>query len=297
MAIVATAISCTKKAPDTIVKEADRTITPCAGNITSLTIFSPELGKEMEVDIWTPDGYPEKGVKYPVLYMHDGQNVFDSTDTWMHNEWQVDEAATRLQKEGKIRVPIIVAVYNDESRGIDYMPANYYDYLPDSINMRGCDLEGYNVPVPLSNEYITFLCETLKPYIDYTYQTNPKRENTALMGSSMGALVSIYGIQYRPDIFGIAMGLSFPALENYWDLQSHALAHMPDPETHRIYVDTGDSDLDATFFPCFDKIEGIMQKQGFDHEHLCVRVFPGEGHNEGAWARRVEIPLEFAFGK
>lgn len=286
---------CAKKAPEVIVTIANRDVKTCAGKVQSISVFSPQLAKNIEVDIWLPEGYPEHGKRYPVLYMHDGQNVLDSTHTWMHNEWQVDEAITSLGDS--IDAPIVVAIYNDDNRAIDYMPENYYDYLPYSMRFTGINLEGFYVPVPMSTQYVNFIAETLKPYIDYKYQTDPKPEATALMGSSMGALISLYGIQRHPEVFGSALCLSFPAIDYIWDVQRQAIASLPDPATHRLYFDTGDADLDATFFPAFDEIEPILRTHGYNADNALVKVFPGEGHNEGAWARRLTIPLQFAFGK
>lgn len=273
--------------------KADRVVTPCSGRVECRSIFSPELGKTMLFDVFLPEQYGHQPM--PVMYVHDGQNVFDSTHTWMHQEWQIDEAVMRLGNQGEIRTPIVVAIYNDADRGIDYMPANYYDFLPDDEREKGLNLEGFDVPEPHSKAYLDFICHTLKPYIDSLYCTLPNRENTALMGSSMGALVSIYAAAYCPEYFGCCMGLSFPALDQIWNLQQSALLANTDTLT-RLYIDTGDAGLDAEFFPAFYEIEPILRANGYSDRNLLIRVFPGEDHNETCWARRVEIPIKWAFG-
>lgn len=269
-----------------------RTITPCKGRVECDSLYSPELQKMMHYDVYLPEQYGAEPM--PVLYMHDGQNIFDSTHTWMHQEWQVDEAIVRLSERGEIRTPIVVGIYNDEDRGIDYMPANYYDLLPDEQRETGLNLEGFDVPEPHSQAYLDFICHTLKPHIDSLYQTLPDRANTALMGSSMGALVSVYAAAYCPQYFGCCMGLSFPALESIWPLQKAAFKANSDTRT-RLYIDTGDAGLDAEFFPAFHEVEPILRSNGYTDANLLVRVFSGADHNETCWAQRVEIPIHWAF--
>lgn len=272
--------------------KADRVITPCQGRVECHSIYSPELGKTMYYDVFLPEQYGEQAM--PVLYMHDGQNIFDSTHTWMHQEWQVDEAIARLSEHGEIRTPIVVGIYNDRDRGVDYMPANYYDQLTEEERKKGLNLEGFDVPEPHSQAYLDFICHTLKPHIDSVYNTLPDRKNTAMMGSSMGALVSVYAAAYCPEYFGCCMGLSFPALESIWPLQQVALRANTDTLT-RLYIDTGDAGLDAKFFPAFNEVEPILQENGYSEQNLMVRIFPGEDHNETCWAKRVEIPIRWAF--
>lgn len=273
---------------------SERVITPCQGRVECHSIYSPELGKTMHYDVFLPEQYGEQAM--PVLYMHDGQNIFDSTHTWMHQEWQVDEAVARLSERGEIRTPIVVGIYNDEDRGIDYMPSNYYDLLTPEERVKGLNLEGFDVPEPHSKAYLDFICHTLKPHIDSLYCTLPDRCNTAMMGSSMGALVSVYAAAYCPEYFGCCMGLSFPALEQIWPLQQAALRANTDTLT-RLYIDTGDAGLDAEFFPTFYELEPILRANGYSDRNLLVRIFPGEDHNETCWAKRVEIPIRWAFSR
>ncbi len=270
-----------------------RDITPCSGRVECLSLYSPQLQKQMQVDVWLPETYDQGDACFPVLYAHDGQNLLDSTHTWMHQEWQVDEAITRMADDS-ILPPIAVCIYNDEDRFRDYMPANLYTYLSEEQRREGLNLEGLPVPEPRSKAYIDFIICTLKPHIDSLYRTLPDREHTAMMGSSMGALVSVYAAAYRPDVFGCCMGLSFPAIAEIWDIQRQALQENTDVRT-RLYIDTGDAGLDATFFPQFNEIEPLLHTCGYDSTTLMVRVFPGADHNETCWAQRVDIPLRFAF--
>ena len=143
------------------------------------------------VSVWLPEGYTQ-GAPFDVLYMHDGQMLFDAKTTWNHQEWMVDEVLGSIIGAGEMRPCIVVAVDNTNDRLMEYFPdkaANYLEAKPDSFTPKG-------------DAYLRFLVEELKPFIDDTYQPLSSREHTFLMGSSMGGLISLYALCEYPEVFG-----------------------------------------------------------------------------------------------
>ena len=140
--------------------------------------------------------------RYPVLYMHDGQNLFDPALSYIGVDWGLDEAITRLAAEGRVREAIVVGIWNTPKRFAEYMPAKAITESglpgdwPDMAWMRRQEI--------VSDDYLRFIVEELKPRVDATYRTLPGREDTSIMGSSMGALISLYALTEYPEVFGAA---------------------------------------------------------------------------------------------
>ena len=247
-----------------------------------------------DVDVWLPPSYaahPER--RYPVVYMHDGQNLFDPTLVWGGNDWDVDGAMTRLAASGEAREAIVVGVWNTARRFEEYMPqvgegeqvATGVDWYP-------------SVPraALASDEYLRFLVEELKPFVDARYRTLPGRDDTVVMGSSMGGLISLYALAKYPDVFGGA-----GAVSTHWPAGDGAMvdwlaAHLP-AGTHRIWFDHGTETLDAGYAPYQLRMDAAMQAAGWmrgrDWES---RVYEGAAHEEKSWRARVGEPLRFLLG-
>lgn len=237
------------------------------------------------VDVWLPpgyDGHPRR--RYPVLYMHDGQNVFDPALAYTGIDWDVDGAMTRLIASGKVREAIVVAVSNTPLRGSEYMPAKA---LPAQRRAQ-----------TLSDGYLRFLVEELKPAIDATYRTRTGRADTFVMGASMGGLISAYAMSEYPDVFGGAGGLSthWPADDGI--VIDYLAGHLPARRTHRLYFDHGTATLDASYAPYQQRMDEVLEQAGWRRgRDFDSRVFEGAEHNERAWRERVGIPLEFLLGR
>ena len=300
---------------------AERKVSAYKGKIVSLSVDSKQMGHPLQVDIWLPPTYNTSSKPFPVLYMHDGQNIFDNNITWNHQSWNVDSVLVTLSDS--IPIPVVVGIYCEESRFKDYLPANYIEALKTrlkTINNYFSDKlerdDAYNhyidsVVKPFlrnsedpddiscnSQQYIDFIVNTLKPFIDSAYNVCSDRDHTYIMGSSMGALVSVYAIQYRPDVFGTAMGLSYPAWTEFWEIQKGTWdTYAKQPNVSQIYIDNGTGMLDSSFFPQFLEIEPIMRQNGWDKEHFTVRIFPNADHTENAWMDRLHIPILWAFSK
>jgi len=247
------------------------------------------------VDVWLPPSYGKDPTKrYPVLYMHDGQNLFDPATSYGNIDWAVDEAMTGLIGKGAVREAIVVGVWNTSKRREEYMPQRAVQGTV-HFNVPGADdLEPADI---ISDRYLAFLVKELKPFIDATYRTLPGRADTYVMGSSMGGLISQYAMSRYPDVFGGAGCVSthWPA-GNGIALDDFA-AHLPDPATHKYWFDYGTATLDALYEPYQKRADEILRKAGYvEGQNWITRKFEGAEHSEKAWRLRVDQPLAFLLG-
>jgi enterochelin esterase-like enzyme len=262
------------------------------------------------VDVWLPPGYTEKK-KYSVLYMHDGQMLYDSTVTWNKQEWGVDETMSRLLNEKKINDCIVVGVWNSGGmRHADYFPQKPFLSLTqvqqDSI-YRVTRGEGYALfaGAVQSDAYLKFLVTELKPFIDKTFSVKTDRANTFIAGSSMGGLISMYAMCEYPDVFGGAACLSthwpgtFTSANNPIPAAfiNYLKNNLPDPSTHKFYFDYGTAALDSLYKPFQLQADAVIKEKGYTSENWISREFPGEDHSENAWRKRLSIPLLFLLKK
>lgn len=284
-----------------------------SGKLDQVANFKSEFVNPRNVSIWLPQGYSTEK-HYPVLYMHDGQMLFDATTTWNKQEWGVDEVSSALILQNKVRPFIVVGVDNiAEERFYNYCPQKILNYLPQEETL--LTSQDGNAPY-LEKErfdadnYLRFLVQEVKPYIDSHYATLPDAENTFVMGSSMGGLISLYAICEYPKVFGGAAALSTHtpiivgegmAKENTdrWAkaFRTYLENHLPEANSHRIYMDYGDKTLDALYKPYQKRIDAIMTQKGWDDTMWTTRFFPGLAHKETDWNKRLNIPLVFLFKK
>ncbi len=256
------------------------------------------------VTIWLPPGYDAGRRRYPVIYMHDGQNIFVPGRSYGGQEWGVDEALARMIAADQTRGAIVVGVWNTNLRGREYLPARWLDHLPAHTRAR---IENFHSGPSLADAYLRFLVAELKPRVDRSFRTRTGRRDTAIMGSSMGGLISLYALGEYPEVFGQAAALSI-----HWPLANPAdaapdepravidavgqwlAASVIDPRHNRLYIDTGTETLDAYYAPYADRFRPLMVARGWYPGCLGMeRVFYGTAHNEAAWRERVEIPLTF----
>jgi enterochelin esterase-like enzyme len=269
------------------------------GRIERWANWPSKLVDARHVDIWLPDGYtPAK--RYAVLYMHDGQMLYDARTTWNKQAWSVQDALTRLRAAGRIRDVIVVGVWNNGKwRHSEYMPQAFLPGLP--ADFREALVRDGLQGKPQSDAYLRFLVEELKPAIDARYATRPDRDNTFIMGSSMGGLISVYAMNRYPEVFGGAAGLSTHWVGIFKPNAALPLAafnylreHLADPATHRLYQDYGTIELDALYAPYQSLVNSLARERGYvDGNNFLALTFEGTGHNETAWAQRVETPLAF----
>jgi enterochelin esterase-like enzyme len=282
---------------------------PAAGTIQRLDKLLSESSAARTVDVWLPPGYSDNQ-KYAVLYMHDGQMLFDADITWNKQEWRVDEVAAQLMAEGKVRPFIVVGVHNNsKTRHSDYFPQKPFESLPQATrdelmqSARNANQSLFSGDIA-SDAYLKFLVDELKPYIDGHFSVYTDVENTAIMGSSMGGLISLYAISEYPQIFGSAAGISthwpgvMPGNDNPVPeaLFAYMRSNLPDPANHRLYFDCGTATLDAFYPPLQAKADAVLREKGYSAGNWQTREFPGAEHSENAWSARLDIPLQFLFG-
>jgi len=251
------------------------------------------------VDVWLPDGY-SKTKRYAVLYMHDGQMLFDSTVTWNHQEWGVDESMTALLKNGKIRDCIVVGIWNTPARREEYYPQKAWEQVPQYYRDTLARKFGIQQKV-LSDDYLKFIVRELKPFIDSAFSVKSDRKNTFIAGSSMGGLISMYAICEYPKVFSGAAclsthwpgGLSPSDNPSAQALLAYFRQHLPSPKSHKFYFDFGSKTLDAWYEPFQKKADDILRNGGFSKKNWLTRSFPGDDHSEKSWAKRLGIPLGF----
>lgn len=266
--------------------------------LTRYTVYDEAFGDSLTVDVWTPDGYT-RCKKYPVLYMHDGQMLFDSTQTWNHKEWEMDETATRLIAEDSICPIIIVGIHNLPTRLGDYLPQVYYDMMAEGGEKTEMD-NFFNKPFR-GDAYINAIINTVKPLVDANYSTKKDAGSTCVAGSSMGGLISLYAICTHPEVFGNAMCVSthFSTSTERPELADAMLQytkeHMPDPSNHKIYIDNGTQPCDDAYIPFFRSAVELFKAVGYGESNLLYKEFPGHWHSEEYWASRMNFPLKFIF--
>ncbi len=240
------------------------------------------LDNERTLIVYIPPGYDEKpDARYPVLYMHDGQNIFDASTSFAGHEWRVDEAAEQLILAGQIEPIIIVGMYNNSQRMSEY-------------NAGDRDADG--------TDYTQFVVDEVKPFIEKTYRADAGSGKTGVAGSSMGGLISLYMAQVHPDVFGRCAIVS-PALgiQNRRYLDSLLIEDATWMRGTYFWLDMGTAearassqnlvvqhtrDLAALFYRA--KLDG-----GMDYQY--VEVEGGE-HNEQAWSRRIDAILRYLYG-
>ncbi len=252
------------------------------------------------VEVWLPPGYErDRAARYPVLYMHDGQNVFAPATSYTKVDWGIDETMTRLVTEGKVRAAIVVAVWNTPKRMQEYMPQKALAANGDvASGIPG--VPAFPGPV-VSDAYLRFLVEELKPFIDRRYRTRTGPADTFIMGSSMGGLISAYAVTEYPTVFGGAACLS-----THWPAGNGAMVAylrkaLPPPggaTPHRFWFDHGTATLDSLYAPYQRQVDGIMKAAGYSEGRNWIsRVYPGADHSERAWRVRVAEPLGFLLGR
>jgi predicted alpha/beta superfamily hydrolase len=240
-------------------------------------VWSPQLRNRRYVDVYLPDSYAEGRGRYPVVYMQDGQNLSDPAVAFCGNTWQLDTSLPWLYARGI--EPIVVGVHNTgESRLAEYSP------YPDARHGGG---EG--------DRYVRFLSDTLKPRIDAAYRTRRHRDHTAIAGSSMGGLISLFAFFRRPSPFGLVAALS-PSI---WFAGRSILEFVERARTThgRIYLDVGTAEGAETVRNA-RALARVLRKKGYTPSGS-MRYIEGSGHEhrESDWAGRLPGALEFLLGE
>ncbi len=281
------------------VTQIPNSLTVSSGSVVRYAFNSTYIGSRT-VDVWLPAGYSATK-KYAVLYMHDGQMLFDATSTWNGQEWKVDETLSQLMISGEIKDVIVVGIWNSDNRYGEYYPEKTLDYLPATIKTQKTSELGNN---PKADEYLSFIVNDVKPFIDKTYSVNTDAANTFVAGSSMGGLISWYALCEYPAVFGAAICMS-----THWGVlntddasipdsfRKYLLSKLPSPSSHTLYFDHGTIGLDANYPQNQALADTIMRFKGYTATNWKTQVFTGDDHNETCWANRFNIPAKFIIAK
>jgi enterochelin esterase-like enzyme len=280
-----------------------------SGELTRFINFKSDYVRDRNVDVWEPFDY-DPGKYYPVIYMHDGQMLFDSSNTWNGQEWQVDEIITALIDSGIIEPCIIVGIWNiKDYRHNNYFPQKSLDYLDASFRETLDTMKRGEKPLlkePINSDaYLKFITKELKPYIDQKFPTLSDAEHTYIAGSSMGGLISMYAMLEYPEVFSAAACISthWPGvmpMENNpipEALRQYLADNMPKPEKHRIYFDFGTETLDASYEPHQAAVDSTIRALGYNEDLWESHKFEGAAHDEISWAKRLHIPIRFLLNK
>ena len=237
--------------------------------------YSPQLDNRRDIIVWLPPSYSTADTnQYPVLYMHDGQNIIDPLTSFAGQDWQIDETATRLIKSGAIEEIIIVGINNTSDRTPEYSP------------------------VLAGQQYSAFIINTLKPFIDTEYRTKPEPEYTATMGSSMGGIISFHLAWDFPHVFGMAGCLSPAFLIDDLEIVDRVASYTDEIKPILLYIDNGTVGLEQKLQPAIDELIPILAQAGFEAgTSLIYSIAEDAEHNEAAWAKRAAVPLRFFYGK
>lgn len=282
-----------------------------SGKLERIENFKSNYVTERNIDVWLPENY-SSSKKYNVLYMHDGQMLYDPEMTWNKQAWNVDDVLTKLLIEHKIQDLIVVGIWNGGvTRHIDYFPQKPFQSLKqnqqDSIYKanRSNGQSVFNNGKVNSDNYLKFIVKELKPIIDKKYSVFTDAKHTFIAGSSMGGLISMYAICEYPKVFGGAACISthWPgifAVENnpipdaFFEYLKN---NLPNPKNHMIYFDYGTATLDAMYEPFQLKVDEIMKYKGFTSKNWMTQKFEGADHSENSWNKRLDISIEFLLKK
>ena len=239
--------------------------------------------------VWLPPGYDDAqnaARQYPVLYLNDGQNLFEPATSFNGVEWQVDETADRLIREQVIAPMIIVGIDNTgKDRLREYMP--HRSFQPIMLRVQG-------------TRYPSFLIKEVMPFVERHYRVAPGPRNSGLGGSSLGALIALYTVAVSPEIFGRLL-LESPSL---WAAnrqivrQSRTVRRWPE----RVFLATGSAeagrpDRDRSMVDDVQELAAILHRSGLDRSRLRFIVDQGASHHESSWARRFPDALSFLFAE
>ena len=236
----------------------------------------PELERQRTVRIYLPPGYETSGKRYPVLYMHDGQNLFaDGVDC--ANQWGVDRALDALAQAAALELIVV---------GIDHGGVHRPTELNPWDNARFGKGEG--------KPYMDFIVNVVKPQVDASYRTLPGREHTGVMGSSLGGLISHYAVLQYPKVFSKA-GIFSPA---YWpapEVYRMTAGQAPAPDVRiALYVGGGEGDEAVNDY---QRMVVQLERQAHPATKLWLRLTPGAQHNEAAWRAEFASAVSWMFAQ
>lgn len=236
-------------------------------------IKSPLLRYPRDIIVWLPPSYFSKPrTRYPVLYVHDGQNMIDPATSFVGGPWGIDRIGTNLISKGRIKEFIAVGIYNTPDRGTEYAGG------------------------PRGKSYAQFVCKKLKPLIDRTYRTLPNAGNSANLGASMGGLIAFLISWWQPDVISNAACFSSAFLWNKNAIIKEVEAYSGLKKRMKIYLDCGTKNMDRILLPGYRDMLSVLKRKGY-RKGIDLEYFfdPNGDHTEKDWSRRVWRPLVLFF--
>lgn len=265
------------------------------GPVATATQIAPP-----KVVVWLPPGYDSTKCRYGVVYMHDGQNLFVPKRSNFNKVWAADKSALRLVASRQVAPFIIVGIDQPGAdRGRQYFPRPMLEHVSRATRQK-LEAQGNGKPV-IADDYLRFIVAELKPQIDRMYRTKSGRKHTAIAGSSMGGLISLYAITKYPKVFGTAGAVSthLPLGDPNWSeterqdifsaWQKYVKLDLDKPNGRRIWFDHGTETLDAFYQPYQANMDAALFANGWRKgRDFQSTVYPGTPHEENAWAARLD---------
>ena len=249
------------------------------GQITGNVVYHQSIKgdglQDRDLVVWLPPGYDtEPGQRYPVLYMHDGQNIFDPETSYAGVDWAIDEAVDGLIRAGTIEPMVVVGIYNSKDRTPEYSPGEK------------------------GTAYMNFVISVVKPLIDTTYRTRPERQHTLVGGSSSGGTISFMLAWDHPEVFAGAICMS-PAFKvgpgmdfTEFDFIDYFETTRENPRDVFFYIDNGGVELDGILQPGIEEMLAALKQWGYQEGKDWVFIHdPTAKHFESAWAKRFPDAL------
>jgi len=251
-------------------------------SILSDTFKIPQLNRDRKIWIYLPPTYKVTTKKYPVIYMHDGQNLFDNA-TSFSGEWEIDETLNQLYKENGFEI-IVIGINNGGKKRLD-------EYSPWKNEKYGGG-EG--------EAYVEFITQTLKPYVDKNYRTKSNKEHTAIMGSSMGGLISFYTALKYPNVFG-KVGVFSPSFWFSEKSYAYAKTYGTIKNTKMYFLAGGKEDGNTAFEEIGQTVKNmntmveVLQKKAVKSSSITSKIVPEGEHNEKLWKNEFKEAVQWLF--
>lgn len=242
-------------------------------HILDTAFYIPQLDRYRRIWIYLPENYSTSKKSYPVLYMHDGQNLFDNSKSFS-GEWGVDEFLDSMFTEGRKQVIVVGIDNGQEKRMHEYNPWEFQNFGKEEGDL-----------------YADFLVKTLKPYVDKNYRTKRNKKNTSIAGSSMGGLISLYTILKYPNVYGSA-GIFSPAFWTASGIDS-AVINKAKNVRSKLFFYAGGKEGDS-MIPDMQRIEREIKK--VSKSPIKELIAPEAKHNEAAWRKYFPVFYEWVVG-
>jgi enterochelin esterase-like enzyme len=279
-----------------------------AGRLLEYEGVAAEGLPQQRLTIWLPPGYDAGERRYPVLYMHDGHNLFDASKSNFNKIWAADKAMLAAMQSGAVEPHIIIGIWAPGmSRYRQYLPRSAYDAASGLLRAQMDQMAMMEV---VSDRYLEWIAGPLKTWVDTSFRTRPGRDDTAIVGSSMGGLMSCYAFLEQPQVFGRAGCVSshWPAVDPrvvegesaavkaLWD--GWFAARLGQPDGRRVWMDHGTATLDAFYAPYQQVVDARFAAAGWQKgRDWESRVYEGAEHEENAWAARLPEILGWLLAK